>query len=175
MRHDVKDYPMFLKAAQSISAEVPEVEFLLAGEGELTESLKQLAEELGIAGKTHFLGRCERVADLLNVSSVCVLNSKAEGFSNSIIEYMAASRPVVATDVGGAREAVLEGQTGYLVKSGDANELAARVVELLKDSDKAAQFGVQGRALVEEKFSTAAQLHRAEELYTKLLTQRKSN
>ena len=175
MRHDVKDYPMFLKAAQSIAGEVPQAEFLLAGEGELTEALKQLASELGIAGRTHFLGRCERVAELLNVSAVCVLSSKAEGFSNSIIEYMAASRPVVATDVGGAREAIVEGQTGYLVRSGDAKQLAARVMELLKDTEKAAQLGVRGRALVEQKFSTAAQLHRAEELYAKLLDQRKSN
>jgi glycosyltransferase involved in cell wall biosynthesis len=53
---------------------------------------------------------------------------------------MAASRPVVATDVGGAREAIVEGQTGYLVESGDAKQLAARVVELLRDSEKAAQF-----------------------------------
>ena len=115
------------------------------------------------------------MAELLSVSAVCVLSSKAEGFSNSIIEYMAASRPVVATDVGGAREAIVEGQTGYLVKSGDAKQLAARVVELLKDSEKAAQFGVQGRALVEQKFSTAAQLSKAEALYAKLLDQRKSN
>ena len=85
---------------------------------------------------------------------------------------MAASRPVVATDVGGASEAIVESQTGYLVKSGDAKELAARVVELLNDPEKAAQFGVRGRALVEQKFSTVAQLHNIEVLYTKLLDQR---
>ena len=71
--------------------------------------------ELGIEDSTFFLGRCENVAELLSISESCVLSSKAEGFSNSILEYMAAARPVVATDVGGAREVVSEGETGYLV------------------------------------------------------------
>ena len=73
---------------------------------------------------TFFLEGCEHVSDLLSISDVCVLSSKAEGFSNSILEYMAAARPVVATDVGGAKEAIVEGETGYLVKSGDENGMA---------------------------------------------------
>jgi glycosyltransferase involved in cell wall biosynthesis len=166
MRHDVKDYPMFLKAAAMISEKVPAASFLLAGEGELTESLKSLAAGLGIAGKTHFLGRCEQVAELLSISSVCVLSSKAEGFSNSILEYMAAERPVVATDVGGAKEAVAEGVTGYLVKSGDAKTMAERVVELLLDSKKNLKFGEAGRRVVESRFSTEAQLRNVETLYS---------
>lgn len=169
MRHDVKDYPMFLKAAAMISEKVPAANFLLAGEGELTDSLKSLAAELGIAGKTHFLGRCEQVAELLSISSVCVLSSKAEGFSNSILEYMAAGRPVVATDVGGAKEAVAEGVTGYLVKSGDAKKMADRIAELLVDEEKIRRFGEAGRRVVESKFSTDSQLRNVEGLYNRLL------
>src|SRR6185503_2113503 len=126
MRHEVKDYPMFLNAARQVAEAVPEAEFLLAGEGELTESLQGLAMQLGVRNRTHFLGRCERVAELLGVSEVCVLSSKAEGFSNSILEYMAAGRPVVVTNVGGAAELVTEGETGYLVPSGDDAAMAAR-------------------------------------------------
>ena len=119
MRHEVKDYPMFLRMAQRVARAVPDVGFLLAGEGELQESLQRMAVEFGIGGNTFFLGRCENIAQLLKVSDVCVLSSKAEGFSNSILEYMAAGRPVVATDVGGAREAIVEGETGYTVPSGN--------------------------------------------------------
>jgi L-malate glycosyltransferase len=169
MRHDVKDYPMFLKAAALIRSSVPDVRFLLAGEGELIDFLQAMAVDLGIAPETHFLGRSDQVAELLSISSVCVLSSKAEGFSNSILEYMAAGRPVVATDVGGAKEAILEGETGYLVKSGDANAMAERVIELLVDADKGRRFGSAGRRVVESKFSTDAQLRNAEALYSKLL------
>ena len=172
MRHQVKDYPMFLRAAQRISKAVPEVGFLLAGEGELQGSIKQLATELEISGNTFFLGRCQDIAPLLSVSDVCVLSSKAEGFSNSILEYMAAGRPVVATDVGGAREAIVEGETGYLVPSGNDELMAERIVSLLRDPAKARSMGEQGRRVVEDKFSSQALLQNTEALYEKLLSNR---
>jgi glycosyltransferase involved in cell wall biosynthesis len=170
MRHDVKDYPMFLRAARRVNAELPDVSFLLAGEGELQESLKQLARELGIEASTFFLGRSENVAELLSVSDVCVLSSRAEGFSNSILEYMAAGRPVVATDVGGAKEAIVEGETGYTVSSGDDALMAEKIISLLGDPAKARLMGEQGRRVVEEKFSSEALLRNTEALYERLLS-----
>lgn len=170
MRHEVKDYPMFLRAARGVKEAVPDAAFLLAGEGELSDSLRAFAQELGIQDSTFFLGRCENVAELLSVSEACVLSSKAEGFSNSILEYMAAARPVVVTDVGGAREVVVEGETGYLVASGDDATMAARLIALLRDPETARQMGEGGRRVVEEKFSCEAQLARTEELYERLLT-----
>jgi len=169
MRHEVKDYPMFLRAARRVKDAVPEAAFLLAGEGELTDSLKTLARELGIDDSTFFLGRCENVAELLSISEICVLSSKAEGFSNSILEYMAAARPVVVTDVGGAREVVSEGETGYLVASGDDAAMADRLISLLRDPERARMMGEKGRRAVEEKFSCEAQLARTEALYERLL------
>jgi len=169
MRHEVKDYPMFLHAAQRVAKAVPEVAFLLAGEGELKPSLEALANELGIHDSTYFLGRCERIAELLDVSDICVLSSKAEGFSNSILEYMAAGRPVVATNVGGASELIAEGETGYLVASGDDETMAARLVSLLREPQKAKAMGEMGKRLVARKFSCQAQLARTEELYNRLL------
>jgi L-malate glycosyltransferase len=168
MRHEVKDYPMFLRAARRVRAAVPNAIFLLAGEGELMPSLQSLAGDLGIESCTYFLGRCELLPDLLNISDVCVLSSKAEGFSNSILEYMAAGRPVVATDVGGAREAVVESLTGYLVTAGDEEEMADRIVRLLVADDRL-EMGRAGQKVVQEKFSPQAQLARTEELYDRLL------
>jgi glycosyltransferase involved in cell wall biosynthesis len=169
MRHEVKDHPMFLRAARRVRERVPDAAFVLAGEGELVPELKRLAGELGLGDAALFPGRCDRVAELLYASDVCVLSSKAEGFSNSILEYMGAARPVVATDVGGAREAIVEGETGHLVASGDDEALGERVAGLLLDPERARRMGERGRRRVEEKFSARVQLERTAGLYERLL------
>lgn len=172
MRHEVKDYPMFLRAAKSVAAEAADVTFLLGGEGELQESIQELAKQFGIADRTVFLGRCEHIGALLSVSDVCVLSSKAEGFSNSILEYMAAGRPVVATDVGGAREAIVENETGHIVPSGDVQLMAERIISLLRNPEKALAMGEQGRRVVARRFSPQALLTNTEALYEQLLESR---
>ena len=165
LRHAVKNQPMFLRAAKSVLRKFPDVHFVLAGEGELKASLENLAKELRIEKNTHFIGRCSQVAELLSVSYVCVLTSYAEGFSNSILEYMAAGKPVVATNVGGAAEAIIQNETGFLVDSDDDEALAKRLIELLEDEEKAARFGEKGKRIVEEKFSLEDQLNKTLELY----------
>ena len=165
----VKDQATFLRAARQVRDAVSDAAFCLAGEGELLESLSRQAEQLGLAADVFFTGRCERVADLLAVSDVGVLSSASEGFSNAIIEYMAAGLPVVATDVGGAREAVVEAETGFLVQPGDADLLAVRVKELLTNPARMRSMGAHARRTVEEKFSSAALLERTQCLYDRLL------
>ncbi len=169
LRSDVKNHKMFLRAARKVSEKVEDVNFILAGEGELTDAMKRFANELGIEDKTFFIGRCAKVAELLEISDVCVLCSKTEGFSNSILEYMAAVKPVVATDVGGASEAIIEGETGFLIQSDDDDALAKRVVELLVNPEKAEKMGAKGRKVVEEKFSVESQTERTLSIYEKLL------
>lgn len=169
VRHPVKDHPMFLRAARRVKDAVPQAAFVIAGEGELMPALRSLAGELGIERDVFFTGRCERVAELLAISEVCVLSSKAEGFSNAILEYMAASRAVVATDVGGAREVIKEGEAGYLVPSGDDAMMAERIITLLNNPERTRKMGERGRLAVEEKFSCEAQLERTEKLYDELL------
>lgn len=175
LRLELKDHPTFLRAARRVREAAPGAAFVLAGEGELTGTMRALAGELGIGRDTFFTGRCARVAELLSVSDVCVLSSRAEGFSNSILEYMAAARPVVATDVGGAREAIVEGETGHLVAPGDDAALAARIVALLRDPARAREMGERGRRRIEEKFSTRAQLERTGGLYERLLAARETS
>ncbi len=167
-----KDHPTFLRAAQQVREKVPEAAFILAGEGELKERTQELARDLGIADRTFFIGRCQNVGEVLSVSDVCVLSSSAEGFSNAILEYMAAGRPVVATDVGGAREAIVHGETGYTVPPGDHERMAQHIVSLLLDQETARSMGESGRRRVNEKFSTVKQLQNVESLYTELLTAR---
>lgn len=165
LRHAVKNQPMFLRAAQTIARKFPDAHFVVAGEGELKNDLQTLAAQLEIGGRTHFIGRCDDVAGLLSISYAGVLCSRHEGFSNSILEYMAASLPVVATDVGGAREAIRAGKSGFLVQSDDAAAMAERLIDLLADEATARMFGAFGRRVVEENFSVAARLRQTLELY----------
>jgi glycosyltransferase involved in cell wall biosynthesis len=170
LQHPVKDHPTFLRAAARVRAAVPDAAFAIAGEGKLMPSLRELAAELDLKDNVFFIGRCEKVAELLSVSELCALSSTAEGFSNSILEYMAAARPVVVTDVGGAREAVIEGETGYIVSAGDEQQMAERMIELLRDPDRARAMGEHGRSVVEERFSCERHLANTLELYSKLLS-----
>ncbi|HEY0100192.1 MAG TPA: glycosyltransferase [Pyrinomonadaceae bacterium] len=175
MRHAKKDQATFLRAARRVREAVPEAAFVLAGEGELREPLIALASELGLADSAFFTGRCAHVPELLAVSEACVLSSSGtEGFSNSIIEYMAAARPVVATDIGGAREAIIEGETGYVVAPGDDAALASRLISLLTDADAARRMGERGLQVVKEKFSCAAQVEHVENLYERLLAKKRA-
>lgn len=167
-----KDHPTFLRAAKRIHESVPDAAFIIAGEGEMKEATQELARSLGIADRTFFIGRCQDVGSVLSISDVCVLSSSSEGFSNAILEYMAAGRPVVATDVGGAREAIIHGETGYLVPTGDHEQLADHVIELLRDPENAQSLGAAGKRRVNEKFSSLKQLQNVESLYNELLPQK---
>jgi glycosyltransferase involved in cell wall biosynthesis len=169
LRSHVKDYPTFLRAARRISEVDSNAAFVIAGDGHLMDEMKRIANEFGIEKKVYFLGRCDRVPELLSVTDVCVLSSKYEGFSNSILEYMAAAKPVVATDVGGAREAIIEGETGFIVQSGDDETIALRVLSLLGDKAKAIAMGAKGKERVMKEFSLAAQLEKTEKLYERLV------
>src|SRR6185503_20286540 len=150
----VKDHPMLLRAAQRVKVEIPEAVFVIAGEGELRAETEKLASELGLNESCLFTGRCASVPDLLAASDVCVLSSQAEGFSNSILEYMAAGRAVVATNVGGASEAIVEGETGHLVSAGDDEQMAERLIALLRDPETRRTMGLNGRRRIEQRFST---------------------
>lgn len=166
---EVKDYPTFLRAAARVRRTVPNSAFLIAGEGRLLEPLRSLAQELGLEDAVFFLGRCETTRELLELSEVCVLSSQSEGFSNSILEYMAAARPVVVTDVGGAREAVIDGENGYLVPVGDHERIAACIISLLAEPERARAMGERGRLIAKEGFSSEKQLRKTEALYDRLL------
>src|SRR5437763_4519559 len=170
LRNPVKDHQMFLRAAARVRTTVPDAAFVVAGEGELMPGLRQLAADLGIADDVHFIGRCDDVASLLFASNVGALSSRAEGFANAILEYMAAGLPVVATDVGGVREAIVEGEAGHIVASGDDEAMAARIIQVLKDDEDARMMGARGKAIVADRFSSEHHLRNTLELYDQLLS-----
>lgn len=169
LRHAVKNQEMFLRAARQVKEKYENAAFVLAGEGERAAELENLARELKIELDVFFVGRADRVAELLAVSDVCVLASRAEGFSNAILEYLAAARPVVATNVGGAAEVISDGENGFLVESDDDRKMAEKILFLLENPEIAKQFGSRGRELVEARFSVAAQLENTAAVYDQVL------
>jgi glycosyltransferase involved in cell wall biosynthesis len=169
LRSPIKNYPMFLRAAKLVREAVPEARFIIAGEGKLLEPMRSLGAELGLEGHLFFTGCCRHIAELLALTEVCAFSSSHEGFSNSILEYMASARPVVVTDVGGAREAVIEGETGYIVKPDDHAAMADRIIALLRDPERGRAMGERGRQVVREKFSCAALLEATHSLYDRAL------
>ncbi len=143
---------------------------MIAGEGELAINLSKKAGSSAAGERIRFVGRCSDVPSLLAASDVCVLTSSAEGFSNSIIEYMAAARPVIATNVGGAAEAITEGKTGYLVEPDDDRAMASHLCRLLSDGKASIEMGREGRRSVKERFSVERQLTETIELYKQCLS-----
>src|SRR5262249_34415270 len=170
LRNPVKDHPTFLRAAARVRAVVPDAAFVVAGEGEVLPSLREMVRQLGIERDVFFIGRWADGAKLLFASHIGVLSSKAEGFANAILEYMAAGLPVVATDVGGVREAIVEGENGHIVPSGDHEMMAQRIIDVLRDSKVARLMGENGHITVAEKFSGDRNLKNTLELYTELLS-----
>src|SRR6185437_2247036 len=127
--------------------------FSIAGnvlEPDYFAELQALVQELGLAARFHFLGGVADTRDHLAAADIFVLPSRSEGFSNAIVEAMAASLPVVATDVGGNAEAVKDGVTGLVVPPEDADALAAAISQLLTDPAKAKSMGAAGKQRVAE-------------------------
>jgi len=171
----VKGYHYFLHASSLVHRCHPNVQFLIIGNdwtepGFTLTELKRYGEEIGISQNLHFLGGREDVADLISIFDVAVLSSLSEGFSNVILEYMASSKPVVATKVGGNPELVVHGETGLLVPPADTHALADAILSILKDKETAVRFGIAGRKRVEDKFELGKMLRRYDDLFERVIS-----
>ena len=165
----VKDHALFLHAAREIAAKVPEAAFLLVGAGPLREELARLAADLGVGNKVFFTDGRGAVPGYLARMSVGCLTSQSEGFSNAILEYMAARLPVVATDVGGNAEAVEDGATGVIVPGRDPAAFAKPVIALLKDEAARAEMGRRSLERCREMFDIRESVRRHENYYASLV------
>jgi glycosyltransferase involved in cell wall biosynthesis len=131
----------------------------------VSDRLRRLAAELGIADRVHLTGLVETPAAYVAAADVCVLCSETEGLSNAVLEYMHAGKPIVCTSVGGNLELVTDGETGYLVAVGDVAAITDRLARVLDNPDAAARLGVAARARALADFSVEAMVARHEELY----------
>jgi glycosyltransferase involved in cell wall biosynthesis len=149
-----KRHDLLLTSFASV-LELEERSFLvLAGDGPTRSSAEELASRLGIDHRVNFVGQSDDVRGLVGASDVSVLASTAvETFSMAMLESMAMGVPLVATDMGGTREAVRTGETGVLVAPGDVSSLSQALVQVLTDNSLREQLGTNARDLVVERFS----------------------
>lgn len=164
-----KGHEELVESAARVAPAFPNVIFLMVGRDSGTmEATRAHVRKRGIEGSVRFLGSRSDVPDLLRASDLFVHPSREEGLSNAILEAMAAGLPVVACDVGGNPEAVVDGETGRLVPSRNATALASAVEELLTDPGKRQTMGEAGRLRAAERFSLDRMVGEMESLYESL-------
>jgi len=171
----VKGHDLFIKAAAAVVPQFPQVSFSIAGDvldPVYFSELQTLIRDLGLSDHFHFDNGVANLRQHLAAADIFVLPSRSEGFSNALVEAMAASLPVVATDVGGNAEAVKDGISGFVVPSEDPSALSVAILRLLSDPSLARTMGAAGKDLATERFTTETMMSRIADAYGKLLSRR---
>ena len=171
----VKGHDVFVRAAAAIKPQFPNVSFSIAGDvldPAYFAELQTLVRDLGLSDSFSFDGGVADLRTHLASADIFVLPSRSEGFSNALVEAMAASLPVVATDVGGNAEAVQNGITGFVVPSENSDALADAIVRLLSNPALAKTMGAAGKDLATERFTTETMMRRISGAYGNLLLNR---
>lgn len=164
-----KDHETFLRAARLVLREEPDAYFVLVGDGPLRKNLEDLAKGLGIANQVRFAGERRDIWEILQHVDLFVLATHFEGCSNVILEAMAVGKPVVATDAGGNSELIEEGKTGFLVGRQNAEDLAKKILRLLRDPEGSQKMGIAAKQRIEENFTLAQTVRATESLYLELV------
>lgn len=165
----IKAHEVFLEAARRVRQALPASRFLVVGDGERRAALEALAAELGLGGSVLFLGWRRDLEGVYADATVVALTSRNEGSPVSLIEAMAAGRPVVATRVGGVPDLVEDGLTGCLVPPDDAGALAAALLALLRDPERRRTLGQAARGRVCRAFTADRLVANVDALYGELL------
>ena len=162
----VKSHNDFIKAAKYVKSSYKgKIRFLVIGDGTLRNKLENMVMDLGLSEDFIFTGFTEKPIAFIQDFDVGVLSSHRESFPNVILEYMACGKPVVATNVGGVPELVIDRVTGILVPPGQPEEMAHAIVALLKDPKMAEKMGALGKERVQENFSMPVVTRKYERLY----------
>jgi len=162
-----KDYNTFFTAACSLLNRRKDMIFLAIGNQ--TDSV----DSIKLIGKQYFeffrlLGRRTGVESYINAMDICVLSTFSEGISNSILEYMALGKPVIATSGGGTGELVLDNTTGYLIRQSDPEELAEKMELLLNDPELRTRMGLEGRSRIRNEFLIEKMVREYYDIYNKI-------
>ena len=166
----VKGVSYLLDAIPAIVSEIPSARFLLVGGGTRERpALRKKAKALGIERFVNYLGHRKDVHRFYETMDISVLTSLSEGLSVTLLESMSHGLPVVATNVGGNPEVVVDGRTGYIVPPKDARSLADRIVHLLRDPGLRLRMGEEGRRRVERDFQLRDVANRYLDLYRSII------
>jgi glycosyltransferase involved in cell wall biosynthesis len=166
----VKAFDVLLRATALLTRDRPQLQVLIAGEGTQHEALMALARELGVSGSVRFLGRRNDIPEVLRALNIAVCCSLSEGSPLSVMEYMRAGLPVVASAVGGVPDLIEAGVHGLLVAPSDPQALAAALAELLGDPERARTMGVRAYERQRAEFDLELMVRRIEGLYEELLS-----
>lgn len=164
-----KDHLTLLKAFHNVLG----AQLHLVGDGPKLEDVKAFVEQLGISDRVKFLGYRTNIAEILAQAQIFTLISHWEGFPRSIIEAMRAGLPVIASNVGGVNEAVVDGVTGYCVPSGDVDGLQERLSKLVQEVELRQKMGRQGRQRYELEFTFQKMFEQTFAVYENVLTERR--
>lgn len=160
-----KDYDTLVRAARRVLEKRDDVTFVCVGGGPDLERIRELARG---HGRIVFTGQRSDVESIVNAFDIGILSTFGEGISNSIMEYMAAGKPVVAAEGGGTRELVSDGETGFLVPRRSPERLAEKIDELLDDAELRENMGLRGKRKIEAEFSSERMTREHIELYERL-------
>jgi glycosyltransferase involved in cell wall biosynthesis len=166
--HRQKGHTVLLHALKLLAAQQPAVHAYLYGEGPDEGALKKMAADLGIEDRVRFMGVVDNAAQAMAGMDAMVLPSLWEGMPHAVLEAMAEGKPVVASRIAGMDELVQDGRTGILCAPGNAEELAAALLSLVRDRQRARAMGQAGQGLAREKFSIAATVAATVGLYDEL-------
>ena len=164
-----KDHATLLNAFARVAARVPRVYLVCVGDGPQRAALAALAQGLGLDGRVQFAGTLTPPFNLHHLFDVSVLCSVTEAFPNSVLEAMAAGRPLVATRVGGVPDAVRDGETGVLVPAGDPEALAAALRTMIEAPARALALGAAAQAHVRAEYHEPRVLERLSAWYESLV------
>jgi glycosyltransferase involved in cell wall biosynthesis len=161
-----------VEAAALVVRQVPDARFVIAGEGELRPALEHQIKHLGLEKHVMLAGFRPDVLSVHKAFDLFVMSSVTEGLGTSILDAMAAGRPVVATAAGGIPEVVRDGATGILVPPRDHEAMAAAIVKLLKDEPLRKRLGAAGQSLVHARFSAERMVQETLSVYERVASQR---
>jgi glycosyltransferase involved in cell wall biosynthesis len=163
-----KDYPTFIRAALTILQNRTDICFIIVGDG---KDKKRIQSMIPTEHKNKFIftGRQSSIESIINCFNVAVLSTFTEGISNAVMEYMALKKPVIVTDGGGTSELVIDGVTGYLVKEGDINQMAKKILFLLDHQDICLRMGNEGEKRIIEDFNFKKMINRFQNEYEAVL------
>lgn len=170
-----KDYPTMIKAFDIMIQQYPQVILLIAGEGKLQDEICGLVNHLHLQENIKFLGPRQDINKLMNAADAHVMSSAWEGMPISLLEAASSGLPIVSTDVGGIKEIVIPGKTGFLAPAGDSIALASSMLSLMElPESERLEIGKAGRTFVISNFSSERITTLWEKTYHELLTKRPS-
>lgn len=158
-----------LRAAAESLQEEKNIQFLIVGEGRLKEELLSLTSKLGIDKETIFTGFREDIQNILTHTDIFVMPSLWEGFGLSLVEAMAAGKPVIATNVGPLPELINHEETGFIVPARNHRALSVAILTLVKNKELREKMGKKAQDRVREKFDSLRMAQNYDKLYVSLL------